>query len=585
MALSDISYATRGYSNIREKIVSQFRSKNMTVSESDLHEWRTQLVQLMARDSKTDKWTSGILEEIIEQPEFGAIFNFSEDTDTNRTLYAAMRLFWDVYELWKDGDSYSGSVLPAEYNDLFLDWFEHLYRSRRVPYIPDAYDGLDNHHELLIYLHIAAARAFRIRNGKEVSEEALDCLTEVVRTMERLTGGGPPTHFYLEAPSLYTSARAVVAMAYLELWRVRKSEGRYAYALYYLSMAAQYYDGTASNFYGDDIDQIWPEVSGEEHSWESRLQRLLTGLDVSAEEAIKTFQVIKSNTRSVENWTQVARDYGGISDSAMHTWDFAELRENDADGLFAVSTQESENNFDQAQDELIVLNAEFGDDLRGMVTWGEFWHGAKTWASAQLSPSEYRNMREADERDAAERRLQTYFFGSNWSYLPGRAQERLINADILFNSRQRVALESLLNDLWVATEEMCFQVIWKPLDRVKRGSWDILEFRKIKDELKERRPSRYPGISEYTRICRWNGYSEFLRSLETRNDDIRFLTKTLPLKMSQLRYERNSAEHEIGSLKSRDSVESFYRGFLGIGQAGVLPELARIGRKLRQTHR
>ena len=107
-----------------------------------------------------------------------------------------------------------------------------------------------------------------------------------------------------------------------------------------------------------------------------------------------------------------------------------------------------------------MLNAEVGDDLRGMVTWREFWHGAKAWASAQLSPSEYRKMREKDERDAAERRLETYFFGRNWSYLTGRAQERLINADILLNSTQRVALESVLNDLWIATEEMCFQVVW-----------------------------------------------------------------------------------------------------------------------------
>ena len=411
-------------------------------------------------------------------------------------------------------------------------------------------------------------------------------MIEVERTMARLGPmSGGPLDFYGEAPSLYTSAGAIVAMAYVELWRIRKSEGHYADALHYLSMAAQYYDGATTNFYGEYIDELWPEISQEEHYWESRLQHFLTGLDISAREAVNTFLAIKSDTGLVDDWTQVARDCGAMSASAMHTWNFAELRDGGADTLFAVSTSKSEAEFDQIQDALIVLNAESGDDLRGMVTWREFWHGPKAWASAQLSPSEYRKMREEDEWDAAERRLETYFFGRNWSYLPGRAQERLISADILLNSTQRVALESVLNDLRVATEEMCFQVIWKPLTQVKRGSTELLGFMKVRTELKERHPPRDPGISEYIGICGEGWYVQFLGSLEIGEDDIQFLTGTLPNRMDQLRNERNSAEHEIGSLKSRDSIESFYRGFLGIGQAGVLPELARIGRKFRQSPR
>lgn len=552
----------------------------MTVSESNLDECEAKLWRLIRRDSKTDESASAIRDTMVGCPEFAAMFDFSEDTGTN--LYAVMRLFWDVYELWKNGHSYYGSVLPAEYNDLFLEWFEHLYRSHHVPYIPDVDDGLDNHDELFIYLHVAAARAFRIRNGKEISEEVLDCLIEVERTMARLRPVcGGPTSFFGEAPSPYTSSGAIAAMAYVELWRIRKLEGRYVEALHYLSMAAQYYDGATTNFYGEYIDELWPENSLKEHSWESRLQGLLTGLDVSAREVVNTFLDIKLNAGLVEDWTQVARDCGAISDSAMRTWDFTELRNSDKNRLVAVPTEEREAKFDQAQDERIVLNAEFGDDLPGVVTWGKFWHGSRAWTSAQLSPSEYRKMREEDERDAADRRLKTYFFADNWSCLPGRAQERLINADILFNSRQRVSLESLLNDLRIATEEMCFQVIWKPLTQVKRGSTEILGFMKVKTELAERHPPRDPSISDYIGICGEDWYVKFLGSLDIGEDDIRFLTGTLPNRMDQLRNERNSAEHEIGSLKSRDSIESFYHGFLGIGQAGVLPELARIGRNLR----
>ena len=96
------------------------------------------------------------------------------------------------------------------------------------------------------------------------------------------------------------------------------------------------------------------------------------------------------------------------------------------------------------------------------LSWSEFWHSARAWASAQLSPSEYKKMREDDEKNAAETRLKNYFFGSTWSYLPERAQERLINADLIWNSPQRVSRESVLNDLLRAAEEMCERFIVQP---------------------------------------------------------------------------------------------------------------------------
>ncbi len=142
---------------------------------------------------------------------------------------------------------------------------------------------------------------------------------EVERTMARLeaTPKGPG-HFFGEAPSYYTSAGAILAMVYVELWRVRRAEGRYSEALHYLSGAARYYDAASTNFYGDLIDVLWPEIATEEHHWESRLQRLLTGLDVSAVEAVNTFQAIRSRQESDQDWIQVSRDCGSIADLPIH---------------------------------------------------------------------------------------------------------------------------------------------------------------------------------------------------------------------------------------------------------------------------
>ena len=558
----------------------------MTVSELDRNEWLEKLAQLVARDSRMSESTSESFESrlsrVLGRPEWYAIGSFGENTGTSSVLYDAMHLFWGVYEIWKDGGMYCGSVPPEEYEDLFLDWFEHLYHSHRVPYIPDV-DDIDNHDELFTYLHIAAARAFRIRKGNEISEEVLDCLREVERTMKRLQSmGGGPDSFFGEAPSFYTSTGAIVAMVFVELWRIRQAEGRYADALHYLSSAARYYDGAATNFYGEDIDELWPDFAKEEHYWESQLQRLLTGLNVSARETIETFQTIKSQTGLVDDWTQVARDCRAIADSSIRIWDFVELRDNDDDRMVVVSTADSATGFDQVRDELVALNAEITDDHRGMVTWSEFWHGAKVWASAQLSPSEYRKMRDDDEKHASETCLKNYFSQSDWSSLPEPARQRLINADLIWNSPECVRRESILNELLRATEVMCERFIFQPLMNEERTKSHILSIEaKVAEDW--RRSSL--GVREYIDICELPSLPDSLAERKLTDSEIKFLTDNLPVALRQLAEARNPAEHETGTTVPRALVDSFFRGFLGIGQLGILPELARIGRKLGRRPR
>ena len=152
----------------------------MTVSESNQDEWQVKLWQLITRDFRM----AGSFEDfvaVMKRPEILAVFDFGENSDTDGELYQAMRLFWGVYEQWEDGHTQKETLLSSEYEDLFLDWFEHLQRSHHVPYIPDRDDYLD-YIELIVYMHITAARAFRIRKGNELTEEVLDCLIEVERT-------------------------------------------------------------------------------------------------------------------------------------------------------------------------------------------------------------------------------------------------------------------------------------------------------------------------------------------------------------------------------------------------------------------
>lgn len=554
----------------------------MTATESNSDKWRDELRKLMLQDPHWAEFSSEShpLGVMFGRPDYDAVLNFG----TNGALYDAMRLFWGVYELWKDGRAHLRSVLPAEYEDLFLDWFEHLYHSYDVPYIPDVDDGLDNHDELFIYLHIAAARAFRIRNGNEMSEEVLDCLDEVVRTMTRLAATcGGPNHFFGEAPSNYTSAGAILAMVFVDLWRIRKEEGRYADALHYLSSAARYYDGAAANFYGGEgIDELWPEIAEEEHYWESRLPNLLTGLDISADDVIQTFQTIRSDEISYSDWAQVARDCRSIADSSARAWQFAGNTEQDY-GPIHLWGDEDVATLDRILDELYELrdrrgiHLEITDEEWGPVTWSQFWHKAEAWARTQLSPSEYRKMREDDEQHAAETRLKNYFFDNSWSYLPERARGRLINADLIWNSPQRVSRESILNELLRATEEMCEQFVVQPL--VNDSPYILC----IEAKMAEKRRSL--GVRDYINICEHPSMPSLLSERGLSDDESRFMTEDLPSSMRNLTRARNPAEHETGtSLIPPALVDSAYRLFLGIGRPGVLPQLARIGRKL-QSHR
>ena len=304
-----------------------------------------------------------------------------------------------------------------------VECLEFLEKRHRVPYEPDVDDNRWSD-ELKIHLHIAAARAFRLKQSEGLSEEVQVCLTEVERSLMRL-GGVRSVGLHYDSPAFDTSLVAVSALALLELSRVKNIDGEYVDALHYMAEAAICYDAAVTENEMPEESRYYYEYEDAEdlRVIESRLRSILkdhlTGLQVSLEEAKTIFELIGASAPSIKDWTQVAQDCKTLA----YAWN--------------VSGVEDET------------KEEFG----GTLTWSEYWHSAHAWASAQLSPSEYRKMREADEKDAAERRLKSYFFGDDWSALPENAQRRLISADVNWNSPQRMSREAILNDLLRATEE------------------------------------------------------------------------------------------------------------------------------------
>ena len=537
------------------------------------------LIEQLARGLKTPN--GGLRNDIL------TLLRFREGVDSDNPV----DLFWDVCEPREITNDEPLPRLSEQTEGLVLDFLERLYRRHQVPYAPDVDDSdirdflrsLEDHFrnessehvpipdklkDLVACLHVAAARAFRIMQSQDggLSEEALDCLREVERTMDRLNRAG------FSHPSLDTdvlclafrlSAVAVSAKVFVELSRVRRSEGHYADALHYLARAARDYD--FATFVGgmEGVNASWPTIRiGEsdppQHS-ELR-SRLGEGLaDITPKEIASTFLLLKGRAEA-DNWAQISEDCKIFAES---NWIFGP-------DAFNSETYEID---------------EFVEDEHGTgVIWGAFWYAGEVWARAQLSRSEYQSLRQEDKRRESADRLGTYFFGRDWPLLPERARRYLRNADVTWNSKGQMGWEAVLSDLHIATEEMCLEFIWRPLES-SSGRLSLLEFVQLKTELHKRGDA--PGIQDFTRICEFDCYAEFLKQRRLSSKDVQFLTKELPSSMRQLRGLRNRAVHGTGKLWKRDQVRPYFQALFGIGRPGVLPELARIGRKLsvRRTQR
>ena len=426
-----------------------------------------------------------------------------------------------------------------------LECLEYLYVQHQVPYVPDS-DDWRREGELIVYLHIAAARAFRLQQserGDRPSEEVLNCLNEVERTMSRLERAD----IYSDYPAYNTSTFAVVALVLMELSRVSRNSGDYTRALSYMAKAIYHYDAAVWDNNDDswkdmlDPDDLYhedgspTELNKVESALRHTIKSNLTGLQVSLEEASKVFESVKAKSQSIEDWNQVTEDCRRLENA----WD--------------VSGREEEVTVD-----------------RGVpLTWKEYWLSAGAWASAQLSPSEYRKMRDEDEKDAAERRLKRYFFGESWPTLPSRAQAALKSADQTWNSKESGRRESILNELLRATEEMCYEYIWRPLSDSGESSLDFLKFEASSADRSSSLTAR-----DYIRLCEQGFFRDFLRQRKLDGKDVQFLRENLPSVIRQLIDRRNPAEHETGSTIPHETVDDCFKTYLGIGKRGVLPELA-----------
>ena len=503
----------------------------------------------------------------------------------NGTVSDPIGLFWGLYAQqyhYKKDDP----KLAEEVEEVVLKSLKRLYQYHKdkVTYEPDDdviseddfQESLESGHiiipeklkDLIIFLHVAAARAFRIKRkqGGGLDEVALTCLEETARTYERIRSLDRREMGISEilnrdiSQTFLLSTYAVGAKALAELGRVRHREGRYSDALSYMAQAVYETSYAAVGYIDDepytakvDVDRIplAPTIPLKD--------RLFKGFDdISLQDIAAIFSALKASGQT-DSWSQAVEDCEYLLQASELPYDFS-----DGDGYPVEGT--------------VGWFKGVKNDEGHFLTWREFWAAAKAWASAQLSPNEYRKMREEDEKSASERRLKNYFFRRDWSELPERSKERLVNADINWNRPVQVALEAILSDLRIATEDICYKFIWEPLS----GSKDSQDFTQSVLEKEDGRVRERPEIGDYAYVCFSSHFKSFLEKQKLHRSDIVFLTKDLPEAMDNLRKARNIAEHESKTW-TRDEVGRHFLLFIGIGQRGVLPKLADIGRKLRKV--
>ena len=177
------------------------------------------------------------------------------------------------------------------------------------------------------------------------------------------------------------------------------------------------------------------------------------------------------------------------------------------------------------------------------------------------------------------------FGDDNWAELPRRAKDCLITMDVIWKSPEEVSLDSTLENLRQAIEAMSHHFLWQPYECTMPPDLPDAHIEApLKGVVRRSGDKGYPELPDCiealskSRIFR----ERFLERRGIEENDVNFLIYELPKSMERLRVSRNDATHKVTVSWDRVEVQKLFNEFLGIGQKGVLPELARIGRQLRQ---
>lgn len=268
----------------------------------------------------------------------------------------------------------------------------------------------------------------------------------------------------------------------------------------------------------------------------------LPGADLSEQKAARWFEHLKEQPNK-HDWGKLARTFDGLAEGFIGRAD-VEPEDVEVDGW----------------------------------NWYIYWQRAESWAEAQLTTNELRDLRRAKEEDAAETRLREYFFNeAHWNVLSDRAKGALVSADTARVSSKYKA--PVLDGLRVAMADILYGGLWIPI-----GEWakeqppeKLRVLKDIQKRLDERRHE--PKLADYNQLLSAPECKEHLQSRDIGDDDINFIIdKNLRNWCNRLLATRNSAVYKPTAKSDRGEVHKIYAEFMGLGRdrRAILPELVRI---------
>ena len=213
----------------------------------------------------------------------------------------------------------------------------------------------------------------------------------------------------------------------------------------------------------------------------------------------------------------------------------------------------------------------------------EFWRYAEVLCASQMSPSEYRTLRQEDLGHASERRLKTYFFRDTWAGLPRHIQDRLVAIDFVLFSDERQDMGGVVESLWGVAKELIHSVLWDPFVLQREAeSWRARQTERAEVQFAMRveelaGTNREPTAKDFWNMVRLQSFRRFVLGVYG-SADVDFLEQRLPKDFQALNESRNAVAHRKGSgtAITREEVLSLYARFMGVDCDGVLPRLARL---------
>lgn len=492
------------------------------------------------------------LEELNEERfllEMASCFSAIQGRDGLET--GTKEAFWHLYEAWKE-DS-----LPEEVEIWALESLAYLEKASRVSYEPD----VDKAPEFLIYSYIAAAYALALqRREKGYSEENRHAFEQAWQASQRFLRGDQIVPISdepgLEESHSFAALNTLVA---LNLFHIRTLDQRWEEALNLFalglrqSMLLLYAEPcqekeTIGRITVDGV--VEPVQAVEQEGYQGFRYSSLIGWDWDVfdewfhDKALKVFENIRKSPSAHWDWEGLL----GYCRIIIEYWPL-EYGEFYYPGAFAG------------------------------------WYEAQGWLIAKLEPSELRDELRREEDEKAEQRLKRYFFDeAKWKALPERAQRSLIEADRVWFASRVGNVGTVLDQLRKVTDEIIFHLFWKPccqwMDTQKLRDNRLLDFQNIREVLK--RDRKEPSLGEFEAMLRSKGFSAFIQTLNLTETQREFVSRQLRKDLGELRRGRRSAEHGIGRILTRKEVEPLFSQFLGVGCAGILPQLMDLKLQLAQ---